>query len=103
MECEFESPPIDKRIEILCNYNNDLFIAKKGKIDIFEIDHCYDGEGSKPSGNENELNLFKYEDKTFKSYRKLPFEIDNKETIIQLKNNNFIIYSKKELKLYKSK
>lgn len=31
LECEFEIPPIDKRIAILCNYNNDLFIAKKEK------------------------------------------------------------------------
>jgi len=102
LECEFESPPIDMRIILLCNYNNDLFIAKKGKIDIFEINYCYDGTGSKPSGNENELYLFKFEDKAFKSYRKFPFEIRDNETIIKLKNNNFIVYSKEEIKLYKS-
>ena len=102
LECELEIPPIDKRIAILCNYNNDLFIAKKGKIEIFDVQNCYDGEGSKTLGDENELNLFKYEDKTFKRYRKLPFEIGDFETIIKLKNNNFIIYSKKEAKLYKA-
>ena len=101
LECEFEIPPIDERIVILCNYNNDLFIAKKGKIEKFGGD-CYEGKDYKPSGDENELNLFKYEDKTFKSYRKLPFEIDDFETIIKLKNNNFIIYSKYEIKLYKA-
>ena len=102
LECELEIPPIDKRIAILCNYNNDLFIAKKGKINISGHKYLYNGEGSEPSGDENELHLFKFEDKTFKSYGKLPFEIGDVETIIKLKNNNFIIYSSSEIKLYKS-
>ena len=102
LECEFEIPPIDKRIAILCNYNNDLFIAKKGKINISGHKYLYNGEGSELSGDENELHLFKFGDKTFKSYGKLPFEIGDVETIIKLKNNNFIIYSSSEIKLYKS-
>ena len=102
LECEDEIPPIEKRIVILCNYNNDLFIAKKGKIIILDGQNYYNGEGSKPSGDENHLHLIKYEDKTFKSFRKLPFEIGDLETIIKLRNNNFIIYSSREIKLYKS-
>ena len=102
LECEVEIPPIEKRIAILCNYNNDLFIAKKGKIIILDGQNYYNGEGSKPSGDENQLHLIKFENKTFTSYRKLPFEIGDLETIIKLKNNNFMIYSSREIKLYKS-
>ena len=53
LECEDEIPPIEKRIAILYNYNNDLFIAIKGKITIFDGQNYYNGEGSKPSGDEN--------------------------------------------------
>jgi hypothetical protein len=102
LECEIEIPTIEKRIAILCNYNNDLFISKKGKIIILDGHNYYNGEGSKPSGDENQLHLIKYEEKTFQSHRKLPFEIGDLETIIKLKNNNFIIYSSREIKLYKS-
>ena len=102
LESEVEIPPIEKRIAILCNYNNDLFIAKKGKIIILAGQNYYNGEGSKPSGDENQLHLIKFENKTFTSYRKLPFEIGDLETIIKLKNNNFMIYSSREIKLYKS-
>ena len=102
LECEVEIPPIEKRIAILCNYNNELFIAKKGKITILDGQNFYNGEGSKPSGDENHLHLIKYENKAFTSYRKLPFEIGDLETMIKLKNNNFIIYSSREIKLYKS-
>ena len=100
LECELVTPDISDRIAILCDYNNDLFIAKKGKVT--EYSNCYEDEDSKPLGDENQLNLFKYEDETFKSYRKLPFEIDDRETIIKLKNNNFIIYSSNDIKLLKS-
>ena len=103
LKCELGTPDISDRIAILCDYNNDLFIAKKGKVtEDGNNRHYYcEDEDSKPSDDENQLNLFKYEDETFKRYRKLPFEIDDRETIIKLKNNNFIIYSPYDIKLLK--
>jgi len=89
--------PRDKRIYILCNYNNDLFIATKSQLIHYEgcnyipsyMPRIYWGE---------DLCLYKYEDKTFKLYKSLSFST---EGIIKLKNNNLIIYSSNELRLYK--
>ena len=98
LECDFEIPPEENRIAILCNYNNDLFIAKKGSIE--KKDNNYYREEEEPPKDENQLNIIKYEDKTFKSYRQLSFDDD--ENIMKLRNNNFIIYSSKEIKLFKA-
>ena len=98
LECDFEIPPEENRIAILCNYNNDLFIAKKGSIEKKD-DNNYYREEEEPPKDENQLNIIKYEDKTFKSYRQLSFDDD--ENIMKLRNNNFIIYSSKEIKLFK--
>ena len=97
LECDFEIPPEENRIAILCNYNNDLFIAKKGSIEKIGNDYR---EKEAPPKDENQLNIIKYEDKTFKSYRQLSFDDD--ENIMKLRNNNFIIYSSKEIKLFKT-
>ena len=89
LKCEFGVNPQSIGIEILSDYNNDLFIARESKVK-----HSYNGYLKS-----NELKLYKYEDNTFKVYRDiiLPFDIKDFIGITKLKNNKFIIYSSKEI------
>ena len=97
MKCELEFPPRDKRIYILCNYNNDLFLATKGQL--IHYDNCnYMPSYIQKDFRGDDLCLYKYEDKTFKLYKSLSLDAGQ---ITKLKNNNLIIYSSNELRLYK--
>jgi hypothetical protein len=99
LKCVLKFPTRDKGIYILCNYNNDLFIALKNQLFHYEGYNFW----FFPRKQEDDLYLFKYEDKTFKEYKSLSLTNtnDNFKGIIKLKNNNLIIFSSNELKLIK--
>ena len=99
LKCELKFPTRNKGIYILCNYNNDLFIALKNQLFHYEGYNFW----VFPRKREDDLYLFKYEDKTFKEYKSLSLTNtnDNFKGIIKLKNNNLIIFSSNELKLIK--
>ena len=69
---------IVSNFNILCNYNNDLYI-----VEYEPLINCL---------------LLKFKNNKFYFVRKLPFKL---ERIIKLKNNNFIMYSDYELILIK--
>jgi hypothetical protein len=101
LKCELKFPKRDKGIYILCNYNNDLFIALKNQLFHYEGFNYW--MLSTKNFREDDLYLFKYKDKTFKEYKSLSLTNTNDsfKGIIKLKNNNLIIFSSNELKLIK--
>lgn len=87
----------DKKLKILCNYNNDLFLCR---INNFHPYYHNNSISLKTELKEN-LRLFKYEDNIFKPCGHLPIKINEDEQILKLSNNSFIIYSLEEIKLFK--
>ena len=98
LECEYEFLPRDNRTYILCNYYNDLFIAIKNAKSTYG-DKIININNESRNAIKGELYLFKFEDKTFKIYKSLPFS--EKYEFKKLKNNNLIVYSLNELRLFK--
>ena len=72
----------DMDIIFLCDYSDDLFIAKNA------------GDTAR---------IYKFEDNSVKYVKEFPFQLEDLEEIIKLKNNVLLMYSKKKLMFLNNK
>ena len=66
--------------EFLCNFEEEYFLAR---------------------GGFHEYKFFKYQNNVINEYKKFPFSKENMKGIIKMKNNKFIVYTEKEIILFK--